>query len=182
MDIIIGLLVAGVFVILVIALILAGGEKSRDKSDKGGGSLELQSGTLESKPFDDSRDPSEEGRGSFERHIELHSKGGLSESEPFDYGSLGWKKRSRRQREQEKWRCQACNLSLHRHKYYLHTHHIWGTRYNEPEDLRVLCIGCHSEQPGENHYRLKRTRENRGFMKRYGRQWRRGSSVALKRG
>ena len=177
MDIIIGLLIAGGFVIVVIALILARDETSRDPSDEGGGSLNLQGGKPESKPVEDSRDTSDEGLVS----VELHSAE-ISESEPFDYGSLGWKKRSRRQREQEKWRCQACHLSLHRHKYYLHTHHIWGTRYNEPKDLRVLCIGCHSEQPGENHYRLKGTRDYRGFMKRYGRQWRRGSSGALKRG
>ena len=62
---------------------------------------------------------------------------------------------------------------------FIHTHHIWGTRYNEPEDLRLLCIGCHSEQPGENHYRLKGTLDYRGFMKRYGRKWRRANGLCL---
>ena len=171
MDIIIGLLIAIVFVIIVIALIRAGGEKSRDKSDKGWGSFEQHGGISESEPFDDSRGKSDKGRGS----IELHSA-----SESFDYRASKWKKLSRQQREQEKWRCQACNLSLYRHKYYLHTHHIRGTRYNEPKDLRVLCIGCHSEQPGYNHYRLKGTRDYRGFIRRYGRKWRRENSEALK--
>ena len=170
MDIIIGLLIAGVFVIIVIALIRAGGEKSRDKLDKGLGSFQRHEGISESKPSD---------KGVVS--IELHS-GKISESEPFDYRDSWWKERSRQQREQEKWRCQACNLSLHRHKYYLHTHHIWGTRYNEPKDLRVLCIGCHSEQPGENHYRLKQTLDYRGFIKRYGRKWRRANGAYLKRG
>lgn len=104
--------------------------------------------------------------------LELHS-GKISDAKPFDYRALWWKKLSRQYREQEKWRCQACNLSLHRHKYYLHTHHIRGTLYNAPKDLIVLCIGCHSEQPGENHYRLKDTRDYRGFIKRYGKNWRR---------
>ena len=171
MDIIIGLLIAGVFVIIVIALIQAGGEKSRNKSDQGLGTFERHGGKSESKPF------SNKGLGS----LELHS-GKISESEPFDYRASGWKERSRQQREQERWRCQACNLSLHRHKYYLHTHHIWGTRYNDPEDLRVLCIGCHSEQPGSNHSRLKGTRDYQGFIKRYGRKWRRANGAYLKRG
>ena len=170
MEIIIGLLIAIVFVIIVIALIRAGSEKSRDKSDKGWDPFEHDGGISES-------NRSDKGLGS----LKLHSAG-RPESKPFDYRDPWWKERSRQQREQEKWRCQACNLSLHRHKYYLHTHHLWGTHYNEPKDLRVLCIGCHSEQPGYNHYRLKGTRDYRGFIRRYGRKWRRENSEALKRG
>lgn len=160
MDIIIGLLIAGAFVIIIIALILAGDEKSRDTSDEGRGFFERHSKEKlsESEPFDDSRDTSDKVRGS------LKLQGGKLRSKPFDYRASGWKELSQRQREQEKWRCQACNLSLHRHKYYLHTHHIWGTLFNELKDLRVLCIGCHSEQPGSNHYRLKGTRDYRGFI------------------
>ena len=116
---------------------------------------------------DKSRNTSDNTRGS----LELHS-GNPSEAKRF-YGTLWWKELSRQYREQAKWRCQACNLSLHRHKYYLHTHHLRGTRYNQTKDLRVLCIGCHSEQPGENHPRLKETRDYRGFIKRYGKNWRR---------
>lgn len=112
--------------------------------------------------------------------FELHGK--TSDAKPFDYRALWWKKLSRQYREQEKWRCQACNLSLHRHKYYLHTHHIRGPRYNEPKNLIVLCIGCHSEQPGDNHYRLKETRDYWGFMKRYGKNWRRENGEDFKRG
>ena len=199
------ILIAIALVIIVIAIILAGREKSRDvsgkdlypfepelhsaskpasdASDKDWCSFEpelpielhSQDKLSESESFDNSRDKSDKGRVS----IELH--GGKSGSKPFDYRASGWKKLSQRQREQEKWRCQACNLSLHRHKYYLHTHHIWGTRYNNPKDLRVLCIGCHSEQPRGNHYLLKGTRDYQGFMKRYGKKWRRESSEYLKR-
>ena len=144
------MLIAIALVIIVIAIILTGGEKSRDASDKDWCSFEL----------------------------ELHS---ASKPEPFDYRASGWKDRSQQLREQAQWRCQACNLSLYRHKYYLHTHHIRGTLYNKPKDLRVLCIGCHSEQLGGNHYLLKGTRDYQGFMKRYGKKWRRESSEYLKR-
>ena len=126
----------------------------------------------ESESFDDSRDKSDNDICLFLENIELHSRPELLESEAFDYKANVWKEISRRLKEQVKWRCQKCNLSLRRHKYYLHTHHIRGVLYNKPEDLRVLCIGCHSEQPGNNHYRLKETRDYRGFMKRYGKEWR----------
>ena len=152
------LLIAIVLVIIVIVIILAGGEKSRDSSDKDGDSSD--------KDWCSSR------------RLELHS---ASKPEPFDYRSSGWKDSSRQLREQAQWRCQGCNLSLYRHKYYLHTHHIRGTLYNKPKDLRVLCIGCHSEQPGGKHYLLKGTRDYQGFMKRYGKEWRRESSESLKR-
>lgn len=131
MDIIIGLLVAVAFVLIVIALIRTWGEKSRDKSDKDLGSFEGHEGISESKSSD---------KGLVS--VELHSAE-KPESEPFDYRASGWKKRSRQQREQEKW-------------------------------------SCHSEQPGENHYRLKGTLDYRGFMKRYGKEWRRGNSGVLK--
>lgn len=153
------LLIAIAMVIIVIAIILAGGEKSQGTSDK-----------------DWDSDASDKDWCSFK--IELHS---ASKPEPFDYRASEWKDRSRQLREQAQWKCQACNLSLYRHKYYLHTHHIRGTLYNKPKDLRVLCIGCHSEQPGGDHYLLKRTRDYQGFMKRYGKEWRQESSEYLKR-
>ncbi|RKU21989.1 hypothetical protein C6499_20345 [Candidatus Poribacteria bacterium] len=173
------MLIAIALVIIVIAIILAGREKSRDVSDKDLSPFEPELHSA-SKPASDASDKD---WCSFESklHIELHSKGKLSKPEPFDYGADEWKVRSRQLREQAQWRCQACNLSLYQHKHYLHTHHIWGTRYNNPKNLRALCIGCHSEQPGGNHYLLKGTRDYQGFMKRYGKKWRRESSEDLKR-
>ena len=69
------------------------------------------------------------------------------------------------------WKCQQCGINLgqeysdHR---FLHAHHIRGTRYNKPEDLRALCIRCHAEQPGERHQKLKSYAEYQEFMKKYG--------------
>ena len=56
-----------------------------------------------------------------------------------------WKKYSTWYREQRNWTCEVCQFSLKDDRYYLHTHHIWGTRHNDPKDLMALCIGCHSD-------------------------------------
>lgn len=92
-------------------------------------------------------------------------------SEPFDYKAVWWKTLSQWYKEQKAWRCEECNLSLHQDKYYLHTHHILGPRFSNPEDLIALCIGCHSEQPGHHH--LKKEPDYWGFITRYGEKWKR---------
>ena len=91
--------------------------------------------------------------------------------EPFDYKADWWQHLSCLYREERAWQCEECNISLYKHKQYLHTHHIRGTQYNEPEDLKVLCIGCHSEQPGEGHLRLKKE-DYQDFMGLYEVEWR----------
>ncbi|MYC39522.1 MAG: hypothetical protein F4X55_00660 [Candidatus Dadabacteria bacterium] len=89
-------------------------------------------------------------------------------SEPFNY-SDSWKRISLEYKEQKAWQCEMCQLSFRQHKYYLHTHHIYGTRY---DNLMALCIGCHSEQPGINHLLLKETSDYQGFIAHYGKKWR----------
>ena len=91
---------------------------------------------------------------------------------PFDYQAGWWKKYSTWYRDQRNWTCEVCQISLNDDRYYLHTHHIWGTQYNDPKDLMALCIACHSEQPGRNHNRLKESQEYQDFMRKYGKQWR----------
>jgi hypothetical protein len=91
---------------------------------------------------------------------------------PFDYRAEWWQDRSRWYRDQRGWRCEECQISLNNDRYYLHTHHIWGTQHSEPKDLRALCLGCHAEQPGQNHRGLRGTEDYKHFIKKYGRQWR----------
>ena len=92
-------------------------------------------------------------------------------SEPSNYPD-SWKEISWQYKEQQGWQCESCKLPLHQHKYYLHTHHIYGTRY---DNLKALCIGCHSEQWGINHLLLKETPDYQGFIAHYGKQWRMSS-------
>ena len=92
--------------------------------------------------------------------------------QPFDYQADWWHKLSEWYRDQLGWRCEECDISLNEDRHLLHTHHIWGTQYNEPTDLKALCIGCHAEQPGEEHGRLKCEPDYTHFIREYGKQWR----------
>lgn len=97
----------------------------------------------------------------------------ITSSKPFDYCADWWTALSTWYREQQNWKCETCHLSLHKHKDYLHTHHIWGTRLSTPEDLKALCIGCHAEERGKGHTSLKEEQKYQGFMECYGDEWRR---------
>ena len=90
--------------------------------------------------------------------------------DPFDYQDDWWKEYSYWYREQKGWQCEVCKLLLIDHRHLLHTHHVWGTKHNDPKDLMALCIGCHSEQPGY-HRELKNTNDYQHFISRYGKKW-----------
>ena len=92
--------------------------------------------------------------------------------QPFDYQAEWWINYSRWYRDQKGWRCEECQIALNGDRYFLHTHHIWGTRHNELKDLKALCIGCHAEQPSENHRALRHNKDYSHFMRKYGKQWR----------
>lgn len=90
----------------------------------------------------------------------------------FDYSSEAWRERSRTCRERAGWQCEQCGIDLESAPHLLHAHHKWGTRYNNPEDLKALCIGCHAEEPGSEHQTLKSYPDYLQFMERYGAKWR----------
>ena len=86
---------------------------------------------------------------------------------PF-YQSREWKDASRLYRHEQDWQCEECKLSLDSYpdRKYLHTHHTKGTQHNDPEDLRALCIGCHSE------HHQRRVGGKRTLSRIYGEIWR----------
>ena len=90
----------------------------------------------------------------------------------FDYQSPWWQDYSWLYRHVRGWQCEECQLSLNLDRQYLHTHHISGTQHNDPNDLKALCIACHSEQPGTNHERLESRQDYREFKEKYGERWR----------
>ena len=90
----------------------------------------------------------------------------------FNYQDPWWKDYSWLYRHVRDWQCEECQLSLNLDRQYLHTHHIWGTHHNDPNDLMALCIACHAKQPGTNHHRLTATEDFDKFMEKYGAQWR----------
>ena len=79
-----------------------------------------------------------------------------------------WNLLSLQCRERAEWKCEECGINLKSQSKFLHTHHLRGTRYNRPEDLRALCIGCHAEQ---THHRMKSLPDYLEFMELYGHIW-----------
>ena len=90
----------------------------------------------------------------------------------FDYQAPWWKDYSWLYRHVRDWQCEECQLSLNSDRQYLHTHHIYGTQHNNPNDLKALCIAYHSEQLGTNHEKLKSLKDYREFKEKYGERWR----------
>ena len=82
-----------------------------------------------------------------------------------------WQELSVWYRQEQNWTCEGCGIDLREHRYFLHTHHIHGTRWNDPKYLKALCIACHAEQPGGNHHLLRQRPTYKRFMKIYGKQW-----------
>mgnify|MGYP001465630645 CR=1 FL=1 len=60
-----------------------------------------------------------------------------------------WDKISRRLREEREYRCEKCGVDHSDMKNKIHVHHIDGYKYNnKSENLKVLCIDCHGNEPG----------------------------------
>ncbi len=73
---------------------------------------------------------------------------------PNNIYSNDFAKISKDYRKSRKWHCEECkkDLSDKRMRQYLDVHHIDGRKHNNSEDnLRALCIICHSKQPKHKH-------------------------------
>jgi hypothetical protein len=71
-----------------------------------------------------------------------------------------WEAIAREHKSRAHWRCQKCAVDLSQHRSLLHVHHINGVRTdNRAGNLRVLCVGCHSQQPQHQHLKSRFSRE-----------------------
>ncbi len=67
-------------------------------------------------------------------------------------------------KEESNFKCDNCGIDLSNNKKFLHIHHINGIKSdNRKENLKCLCIKCHSNQPRHNH--LKNTKDYYEFIK-----------------
>lgn len=57
-----------------------------------------------------------------------------------------WDALSKWYRKKQDWMCENCGINLQYKTNFLDTHHIRGWDYHSPEDLKALCIACHSDQ------------------------------------
>ena len=83
---------------------------------------------------------------------------------PVSNYPLDWNLRSFQCRENAGWKCEECGIDLKLAPKFLHAHHLRGTRYNDPEYLRALCIGCHAEQL---RHQMKHLPDYLEFMEKY---------------
>ncbi|MET3602138.1 HNH endonuclease signature motif containing protein [Martelella mangrovi] len=66
-----------------------------------------------------------------------------------------WWRISAAYREARGWRCEECNVDLSQDHGLLHAHHIDGNRdNNRHNNLRALCVLCHSKQPMHQHMKV----------------------------
>ena len=81
-----------------------------------------------------------------------------------------WKLLSEWYRNESNWECEACELDLsyYPHRKYLDVHHVRGKSYNDPKDLKALCVGCHAKQTEPiDHSFMKDDRRYKQFRKVY---------------
>jgi hypothetical protein len=70
-------------------------------------------------------------------------------------------------RDINNWQCSKCKVNLRDDKDFLDTHHINGIKSdNSLNNLKCLCIFCHSEMPF--HERLKNDERYGRFIEKYG--------------
>lgn len=86
---------------------------------------------------------------------------------PLNIYNKNFDLKSKTTREKKNYECQNCgiNMSKQVHKKFAHVHHRDGDKSNDnPNNLEVLCIECHSDQAG--HGRLKISPDYRDFLTR----------------
>lgn len=80
--------------------------------------------------------------------------------------SPDWDAIAEKAKQQTEWTCQECAINLQNDTEYLHCHHINTMRSdNSVENLQVLCIKCHANQP--NHQHMKKLPEYQEFIEQY---------------
>ncbi len=80
------------------------------------------------------------------------------ETLPKNEYTKDWEKISRKIRENAGYICSDCDQNFSNQKHKLHVHHVDGMKWNNSKsNLKVLCLECHSKQPGHNHINYHNT-------------------------
>ncbi len=74
---------------------------------------------------------------------------------PINNYTNDWPEISEKLKRKHHYICEKCSKDLSQDKKFLHVHHIDGIRSNNNDyNLKVLCIGCHANEPGHGHMKL----------------------------
>jgi len=78
-----------------------------------------------------------------------------TDTAPVNNYSPDWPELSKKIRRNREYRCESCDLSFSKDdSRFLHVHHCNGLKNdNRHENLLVLCIACHANQPEHEHLR-----------------------------
>lgn len=90
----------------------------------------------------------------YPRDILVHKPTHDSNSAPPNVYPEDFDELARLTKERRGWKCERCtrDFSERRYRRFLHVHHENGQKYDcRPDNLRVLCLGCHADQPGHGH-------------------------------
>jgi hypothetical protein len=90
-------------------------------------------------------------------------------SAPINQYGVGFSEAAKKYKVERNWTCAKCGLdfSNHSHRKYLHAHHGNALKYdNSKENIRVLCLGCHAEEP--NHGHMKQLSSYKEFQAKFG--------------
>lgn len=85
---------------------------------------------------------------------------------PVNTYSFNWPQIRDRYKEKMGWKCEKCAINLEEETRFLEVHHRNGLKNdNREQNLRALCIGCHSKQ--FQHQHIKSSPRYQEFL-----QWR----------
>jgi 5-methylcytosine-specific restriction endonuclease McrA len=91
-----------------------------------------------------------------------------SETAPLNVYPANWAEISDRARRNAFYKCGSCSVQIKRpDSKFLHVHHKNGQKNDcHPDNLEVLCIECHADEPMHGH--MKALPEYREFLEQYG--------------
>ena len=95
----------------------------------------------------------------FSQSLHIYSAKHSDEDASLNDYTVGFRDISIRVRQAANWRCQGCGLDLSAgpHRQFLHTHHANGIKsHNSAWILKVVCLGCHAEEPSHSHMKAHR--------------------------
>ncbi|SAK82141.1 hypothetical protein AWB79_05436 [Caballeronia hypogeia] len=103
----------------------------------------------------------------YPRDLMANKPGHTSDTAPLNDYPSGWTEISAQTKRNRGFCCGKCRTTLvQTDAKFLHVHHRNGQKNdNRDENLDVLCIGCHAEEPFHSH--MKRLPDYKVFIERY---------------
>lgn len=104
----------------------------------------------------------------YPRDLFAHEPKYNSDTSPSNVYPPNWDEIAAAVKEKRRYKCEDCGKRLvDENSRFLHAHHINGRKdESNEENLRVLCVRCHANQP--NHGHLKSRDDYVTFVAKYG--------------